>query len=361
MFAMAEETWSSGRGPACNNALCAYTPSRGVISVREIWPLTPPMDVAVPYARTMADLLDVIDVLVADDPDPTGDLWRLQEWVPLPRPSAIRPASYPSLLAAPEALDGLRLGVPRMYVNADLDAGTGTGPSLGGPSGLQLRRRSSGRRDDRHPRPGPDADLADSGPSPNAASRGGPTSPTWKEVCADWRRPGVSTSDWMTARGPDAVVFPAVADVGPGDMDRDPTSADFGWRNGVWIANGNLAIRHLGIPTVMSVSRSQQRSVPRPRTSDTTVISASIVGVSTPMGPARAVKNTRKSRSPRSASGCRAGPERRPRGNLGRRSNRSSRRRTHISLHDPRSGSDSTRTPSAPAMGSRSWSTASTG
>src|SRR4051794_41620959 len=118
-FPMAEETWSSGRGPASNNALCAYTPSRGVISVRGIWPLTPPMDVAVPYARTMADLLEVLDVLVADDPDPTGDLWRLQEWIPLPRPSEVRPESYASLLAAPDALSGLRLGVPRMYLNAD--------------------------------------------------------------------------------------------------------------------------------------------------------------------------------------------------------------------------------------------------
>ena len=27
-------------------------------------------------------------------------------------------------------------------------------------------------------------------------------------------------------------------------------SADIAWRNGVWVANGNLAIRHLGIPTV---------------------------------------------------------------------------------------------------------------
>ena len=36
---------------------CAYTPSRGVISVRGNWPLTPTMDVVVPYARTMVDLL----------------------------------------------------------------------------------------------------------------------------------------------------------------------------------------------------------------------------------------------------------------------------------------------------------------
>jgi amidase len=76
-FGLAEETWSSGRGPASNNGLCAYTPSRGVISVRGNWPLTPTMDVVVPYARTMADLLEVLDVVVADDPDTRGDLWRL--------------------------------------------------------------------------------------------------------------------------------------------------------------------------------------------------------------------------------------------------------------------------------------------
>ena len=54
----------------------------------------------------------------------------------------------------------------------------------------------------------------------------------------------------MDGFGLDAVVFPAVADVGPADMDVNPASADLGWRNGVWVANGNLAIRHLGIPTV---------------------------------------------------------------------------------------------------------------
>jgi hypothetical protein len=34
----------------------------------------------------------------------------------------------------------------------------------------------------------------------------------------------------------DAVVFPAVADVGPADMDVNPSSADPGWRNGVSVA-----------------------------------------------------------------------------------------------------------------------------
>ena len=55
---------------------------------------------------------------------------------------------------------------------------------------------------------------------------------------------------WMHERGLDAVIFPAVADVGPADADVNEASADAAWRNGVWVANGNLAIRHLGIPTV---------------------------------------------------------------------------------------------------------------
>ncbi len=60
----------------------------------------------------------------------------------------------------------------------------------------------------------------------------------------------IDLEEWLDALGLDAVVFPAVADVGPADMDVNPASADLGWRNGVWVANGNLAIRHLGIPTV---------------------------------------------------------------------------------------------------------------
>lgn len=60
----------------------------------------------------------------------------------------------------------------------------------------------------------------------------------------------VDLEEWLDSLGLDAVIFPAVADVGPADMDVNPASADLGWRNGVWVANGNLTIRHLGIPTV---------------------------------------------------------------------------------------------------------------
>ena len=54
----------------------------------------------------------------------------------------------------------------------------------------------------------------------------------------------------MDRLGLDAVIFPTVADIGPADADTNPPSADLAWRNGTWVANGNLAIRHFGVPTV---------------------------------------------------------------------------------------------------------------
>ena len=60
----------------------------------------------------------------------------------------------------------------------------------------------------------------------------------------------VDLEQWMDAEGLDCLVFPAVADVGPADCDTNPVSADLAWRNGTWVANGNQAIRHCGVPTV---------------------------------------------------------------------------------------------------------------
>jgi amidase len=141
-FGIGEETWSSGRGPASNNALCAYTPSRGVISTRGGWPLVPTMDVVVPQTRSMADLLEVLDVVVSEDPDARGDFWRLQPWVSIPRVDEVRPPSYPALAAGPETLAGKRFGVPRMYVNTDSHAGVGA-TGIGGPTGQRIETRPS--------------------------------------------------------------------------------------------------------------------------------------------------------------------------------------------------------------------------
>lgn len=339
-FGMGEETWSSGRGPATNNALCAYTPSRGVISTRGNWPLVPTMDVVVPHTRSMADLLEVLDVIVADDHETRGDFWRSQPWVALPSASEVRPASYPAL-AGTATLQGARIGIPRMYINADPDAGTAEKPGIGGPTGQRIETRASvierwesARRDleaagatvvevdfpvvsnYEGDRPGAPTiatrglvspeylrreivdlsawgweDFLQANGDPNLSTladvEGGTIFPHPEGALPDrytgfdddiaeypgWVRanPGVGFLDmpelpdglrgleetrrldleqWMDSLGLDAVVFPAVADVGPADMDRVEASADLGWRNGTWIANGNLIVRHLGVPTV---------------------------------------------------------------------------------------------------------------
>ena len=338
-FGLGEETWSSGRAPASNNALCAYTPSRGVISVRGNWPLVPTMDVVVPHTRTMADMLEILDVLVADDPDTRGDFWRRQPWVPLPLASQIRPMSYPALAGG--SLRGKRFGVPAMYVNADAQAGTGAAPGIGGPTGQRIETRASVMALWKAARralgdAGADVVLVDFPVVSNYEGDriGAPTIKTrgllpagylhheindlsvwaWDDFLKTNADPNLSCiadvdgtqiapppadslpdrytgfeddiadypafarahprdsfediptlaeglrglevtrrldlEQWMDDLGLDAVVFPAVADVGPADADTNVASADLAWRNGVWVANGNLVIRHLGIPTV---------------------------------------------------------------------------------------------------------------
>ncbi|MDW4497218.1 amidase [Sulfitobacter sp. D35] len=337
-FGLGEETWSSGRAPASNNGLCAYTPSRGVISVRGNWPLVPTMDVVVPHTRCMVDMLALLDVLVVEDPRSDGDFWRSQPWVALPAPA--RPESFVAL-ADTATLAGKRLGLPRMYLNADPEAGTHPDPGIGGPTGRKIETRASVvalwealRRD--LEAAGAEVVLTDfplvsnyegDRPGcPTVASRG-LVSPdylrreimdlsvwAWDDFLRRNGQPGLDRLEvidgarifpaakgalpdrytgfdddiatypdharkhpstdfreiprlreglegleetrrqdleaWMDAAGLDAVVFPAVADVGPADADTNPTSAEAAWRNGVWVANGNLAIRHMGVPTV---------------------------------------------------------------------------------------------------------------
>lgn len=345
-FGLAEETWSSGRAPASNNALCAYTPSRGVISVRGNWPLVPTMDVVVPHTRTMADLLEVLDVVVADDAETRGDFWRVQPWIRIPKASAVRPSSYMDLAVrdgsgAAGVLAGKCFGIPRMYINADPEAGTSEAPGIGGPTGQRIETRPSilelwkaARRDleaagadvvevdfpvvsnYEGDRPGAPTiatrglvspeylrreivdlsawawnDFLDANGDPRlnrlAGVDGSTIFPAPKGALPDrydgfdddiadypaWIRENgvpvladiphlpqglaaleetrrVDLEEWMDRLGLDAVVFPAAADVAPADADINEGSADIAWRNGVWVANGNLVPRHLGIPTV---------------------------------------------------------------------------------------------------------------
>lgn len=326
-FGLGEETWSSGRAPASSNGLVAYTPSRGVISIRGSWPLYVTMDVVVPHTRTTADLLAVLDAVVDDDPQARGDFWRVQDAVELPRASEVRPRSYAGL-ADPGALRGTRIGVPRMYINADPE---GSEPvrtrasiialwedsraelvALGAevvdvdlpavsnyeedrPGALSMVTRGlvpadsvelemwslviwswhdfldqngdpalrrlvdaegpkvfpypPGTLPDRYP---DDADMAELVAA--ARDRGVPpldelgSLPALLRGLEATRR--LDLEDWLDAQGLDALVFPTAADVAPHDADYGRTANDIAWRNGVRYSNGNLAVRHLGIPTV---------------------------------------------------------------------------------------------------------------
>ena len=334
-FGLGEETWSSGRAPASNNALCAYTPSRGVISTRGNWPLVPTMDVVVPHSRTMEDMLALLDVIVEDDTVTRGNFWRVQPWIATPPSSEMRPESY-AALAKGNALSGKRIAIPRMYINADFETSdpietresvverwrdaTLTLERLGAevvetdfpvvtryedkqgashnlvarqllPEGFADRELHElsmwgwneflAANGDPELHALVDVDASRIFPQPTGAledqygihqSRFSPEDVTLDSYVTDARREGIAKLEdiptiaeglrgleearrvdleqWMDENRLDAVVFPAVADVGPADMDVDPASAVLGWRNGTWVANGNVVIRHLGIPTV---------------------------------------------------------------------------------------------------------------
>ena len=115
-FGLGSETVSSGRSPASNNGLVAYTPSRTVISPRGVWPLYPTCDVVVPMARSAEDMLHLLGPLTAVDKTRAGDFWREQTFVDVA--PVKRPSSYLQLLDnAKESLRGKRIAVPAMYID----------------------------------------------------------------------------------------------------------------------------------------------------------------------------------------------------------------------------------------------------
>ncbi len=336
-FGLGEETWSSGRAPANNNGLVAYTPSWGVISMRGNWPLVPTMDVVVPHTRSVDDLLAVLEELVADDPETRGDFWRVQPWLHIPPSSNLRPARYGDLAGA-GALEGKRIGLPSMYLGRGEDA-VPTRPSvvaLAEAAADELRRLGAEvvetdfplmrayETTHAHVGGGYQGGLAENGYVPgefaeaelvdlaafglddflraNAEAAPAGVVPSGPKALAevdgalvfpappgqlpdeygddfgmgDYVRfaaergvhapadiphlaEGVRGLDrarrelfeaWLDEQGLAAVAFPTSADIGPSDADTQRDSHDIAWRNGTWVANGNLAIRHLGIPTV---------------------------------------------------------------------------------------------------------------
>jgi Asp-tRNA(Asn)/Glu-tRNA(Gln) amidotransferase A subunit family amidase len=117
-FSLGSETVSSGRSPASNNSIVAYTPSKGLLPLRGVWPLYATCDVLVPHTRTVADLFHVLDVLAVSDPTPRGDFYQEQKLVSLPSIDALRPQSF-STLRDGTSLRGKRIGIPSMYIGGD--------------------------------------------------------------------------------------------------------------------------------------------------------------------------------------------------------------------------------------------------
>lgn len=68
-----KETVSPGRRPTSNNGFIAYTPSRGLISIRGNWSLYSTCDVVVPHAQTMRDLPEILNIIVVKDESTAGD------------------------------------------------------------------------------------------------------------------------------------------------------------------------------------------------------------------------------------------------------------------------------------------------
>ncbi|MGR4009092.1 amidase [Leucobacter sp. 1207-22] len=328
VFGMGEETVSSGRSPASNTGLCAYTPSWGVLSIRGNWPLFPARDVVVPHTRSMPDMLRLLDVLVQDDENTRGDFWRNQSAVALPKPSEHRPESYLAL-AADASLAGKRFAIPKMYLGKDPNFPIEVRPSvlalwenarqrfeeLGATvveTDFPLIERYEGNRpgqenvgelgvlpdgwmdteftdflafgwddflrangdptipnlgevdpDTIFPQPPgtlPDRyeeveDYANRYRATVAYARAGIPDPRTREDFASGLRALVQLREdlfekWLTENNFDGVVFPANADVGRENAERDIAAADHAWSNGVFFSNGNYAIRHLGVPTV---------------------------------------------------------------------------------------------------------------
>ncbi|OQE46773.1 hypothetical protein PENCOP_c001G01185 [Penicillium coprophilum] len=117
-FSLGSETVSSGRSPASNNAIVAYTPSKGLLPLRGIWPLYLTCDVLVPHTRTMADLFQVLDVLAVSDEAPRGDFYQEQKLISLPSIKTLRPQSFAELQDG-TSLHGKRIGIPSMYIGGD--------------------------------------------------------------------------------------------------------------------------------------------------------------------------------------------------------------------------------------------------
>lgn len=138
VFGLGSETVSSGRSPASNNALVCYTPSKGVLSCRGLHPLYVTCDVPTPYARSVGDMLALLNVIAVPDEATKGDFYREQKFVSIPGPPKI---DYSSLKDV-NALKGKRVGVPKMYVGQK-DSDPHAKPTYVSPEVISIWRQTA--------------------------------------------------------------------------------------------------------------------------------------------------------------------------------------------------------------------------
>ena len=326
VFSLGTETVSSGRSPASNNALVAYTPSRGLLPLSGVWPLYPTCDVLVPYTKSMDDMFLLLEILGQACIESQGDFWRQQPFFPLKRPIDVFPPSVHQLKNN-NALSGKRLGVPSMYIggkspvpitirpsvlrlweqarqvleacgatvvevdfplvseyeDCDLSANQWANIKKMPENWLHTERHeliahvwddflvTNGQADcNTLSCVNPDAifplepsSLAGESEADNQLDWAGLVKYPDTKPASMFHLPGMkeglksledarkrTLEDWMEKLGLDAVVFPANGDVGPSDADVNSEASRVAWLNGILYSNGNLAIRHLGVPTL---------------------------------------------------------------------------------------------------------------
>ncbi|KAJ5774727.1 hypothetical protein N7457_009623 [Penicillium paradoxum] len=312
-FSLGSETVSSGRSPASNNAIVAYTPSKGLLPLRGVWPLYLTCDVLVPHTRTMADMFHVLDVLAVSDKTPTGDFYQEQKLVSLPSVNALRPQSFchykmvhhyvgsasgrvntrPSVIKLWQRARKVLESCGAEVIETDFplvttyESNTDKGQLVtvaGLPEGWSALERCelvAHIWDDFLVNNGQEGlntlsqvDPTTIFPLAPGSLKGAPDAANalrWDEMVQYPHRraasifdvPGIqrgiqalenarkeTLEDWMDGLGLDAVVFPANGDIGAANADCDETASRFAWSNGVKYSNGNRPIRHLGVPTI---------------------------------------------------------------------------------------------------------------
>ncbi|RSL40164.1 hypothetical protein CEP53_013548 [Fusarium sp. AF-6] len=280
-FGLGAETESSGRSPASNNGLVAYTPSRSFLSVRGNWPLYPTCDVPVPHTRSMKDLLALLDVIAVKDPIEKGEFWREQKFVAIQDPWQDRPKNSFKNISSFKSLSGLRIAVPEMFIGGPAPEGARQVETS--PAVVELWNQARqdlealGAEIVASTTALPDLFAVDAfNIYPNSLR----TEPELRHFetanaiqyhkLTDYLRnttvfgvDGIEQAikalegmrkvlleDWLKGLGCHCVAFPAAGDVGPANADSNFEGSDLAWRNGSYYSNGNRAMRHLGIPSV---------------------------------------------------------------------------------------------------------------